>query len=575
MMNKYLLLFILFVTLKAAAQTCPPNIGFEKGDFTGWECYYGTVSRDDGSLSLTHTNSVPTIGRQQIFSKANNPGNDQYGGFPRLCPNGSNYSVQLGNNETPGIAERISYTFVVPANQTDYTIFYNWAAVLQDVASKDDLTHSPDTKKPLFSAQIYDVEANQYITCASFSFNSGASLPGFEASVVPPPKAMPGGIVYYKGWTSSSINLRGYAGKTIRLEFTARCCQPGGHFGYAYLDVSEPCGSSITGNNYCIDQKGTKLYAPGGYSEYNWYNADFSKLLATGNPFTLNPVPPDKTVIGLQMIPYAGLGCPVTMTATINAINAPFNFVLLDSVGQCPDKPTYDLTAAKVTQGSDANLIYTYYTDPDGLNFLPNPSAVTNGTYYIKGANPYGCSNILPIKVIISNPIVKVTNPKPVTYPTPVDLSETFTHDPELTYSYYYDVLLKNPIEDFENMHYTGSYYIKATSKYGCYTVIPVFVFVYPPPPPVVTGSNTFTPNSDGVNDNFSISIKGYGAFKSLKIFNRYGKEVFSSTDITTTWDGTYKGKPVPLGSYYWVFNGTNTYDRSLVHEAGVITLVR
>jgi gliding motility-associated-like protein len=572
-MNKLIFLFMLFFTLKASAQTCPPNIGFENGDFTGWECFNGFVSKSDGSLSLASTGNTPMPGRQQIISKGSS-GVDPFGGFPTLCPNGSNYSVQLGNTETPGIAERISYTFVVPANQTDYTIFYNWAAVLQDVLPGD-TGHSPDDKKPLFSAEIYDVSADQYITCASFSFNSGSSLPGFKASPVPPPNPRPGGIIYYKEWTRSSINLRGYAGKTIRLEFTARCCIPGGHFGYAYLDVSEPCGSAITGNNYCISQNVTQLTAPAGYAQYKWYNSDFTKLLGTGNPFVLNPVPPNKTVIGLEMTPYAGLGCPVTMTATITGVNASFNFLVPDSVGQCPDQPFYDLTASSVTKGSDSNLIYSYYTDPAAENYVPDPSAVGSGTYYIKAVNPYGCSGILPIKVNIGNPIVKITNPKPVTYPAGVDISATFTKDPQLTYTYYYDLLTKNPIPNFNAVHYSGTYYIKATSQYGCSSVMPVTIIVNPPPPPTVSGSTLFSPNGDGINDKFSINIKGYGAFKSLKVFNRYGKEVFSSTDVETAWDGTYQGKPLPFGTYYWVFTGINTFDRSPVHESGAITLVR
>lgn len=571
-MNRYLLLFILLFALKASAQTCPPNIGFENGDFTNWDLSSGYISTA-GVYELVPTGTIPVAGRQAIISKSNK-GIDPYGGFPIVCPNGSNYSIQLGNTDVKpplpeGSASRISYTFVVPANQLDYTIVYNYAIVLQDPSPGGSLHTTP--QKPLFSAEIYDVESNQYITCASFSYNAGSSLPGFTAS----PRSDSKGIVYTKGWTQSSISLRGYGGKTVKLEFTARDCTPGGHFGYAYIDVNEPCGAPITGNNYCLAQQGMTLYAPTGFSKYTWYNDTFTKKLGTGTTLKLNPIPPNGTRIALATVPYAELGCPDTIYTVINAINESFNFVMPDSVGQCPDKPTYDLTAASIKAGSDANLTYTYYTDPDGLNYISDPSAVTSGTYYIKAVNPYGCSGILPITVVISNPLVKGINPAPVTYPAGIDLSTTFVKDPSLTYTYYYDPLAKKPIVNFENIHYTGSYYIKATSKYGCYYISRVYVTVYPPPPPTVAGSNTFSPNGDGVNDTFKIAINGYGAFKALKIFNRYGKEVFSSTDINTTWDGTYLGKPVPIGTYYWLFTGINTYDRSPVHEGGVVTIVR
>lgn len=574
-MNKYLLLtFILLTSLGLHGQNCPPNIGFENGDFTNWELSSGYVA-SDGTFLLTPTGTTPVAGRQQIISKTSNPGVDIYGGFPQLCPNGSNYSIKLGNTDVKppypqGVAERISYTFTVPTNQTDYTIVYNYAIVLQDPGPNSVQHTMPE--KPMFSAEIYDVESNQYITCASFSYNAGSSLPGFTAASGGNQSQ---GIVYTKGWTQSSISLRGYGGKTVRLEFSARDCTPGGHFGYAYIDVNEPCGAAITGNNYCLNEKGMTLYAPTGFSQYNWYNSDFSKLLGTGPTLTLNPVPPDQTKIALATVPYAGLGCPDTIYTVINAINATFNFTVPDSVAMCSAQPTYDLTSGAVTSGSSGNLAYSYYKDPNGLDFLPSPNAVTPGTYYIKAINPSGCSGILPVKVVVNNPIIKINAPTTVTYPTGIDLSSVFVKDTSLTYTYYYDSKATKPIPNFTNVHYTGTYYIKATSKYGCFTITSVNITVNPPPPPIITGPNTFTPNNDGVNDTFNINIKGYGEFGSLKILNRYGKEVFSTTSIETAWDGKYLGEPLPVGTYYWLFTGTNTYDRSPVHAAGSITLLR
>src|SRR5476651_1575481 len=169
-MNKYILLFIAFFTLRATAQNCPPNIGFEEGNFTNWDCSAGTVDQS-GVLHLSPTG--PVYGRHTMYSKTGNPGIDAYGGFSRICPNGSNYSIQLGNSDVPSIAERISYTFTVPANQSDYTIFYNYACVLQDTAPGG--TNHTTEQKPLFSAQIYDVATGQYIACASFSYNAGSA----------------------------------------------------------------------------------------------------------------------------------------------------------------------------------------------------------------------------------------------------------------------------------------------------------------------------------------------------------------------------------------------------------------
>jgi gliding motility-associated-like protein len=570
-MNRILLLVILFFTLKAAAQTCPPNIGFESGTFENWDCSSGTVDQGGG---LHLTSSGPAFGRHTIYQKANNPGVDRYGSFPQLCPNGSNYSIQLGDDETPSIAQRITYTFVVPANQADYTIFYTYAAVLQDVVPEDSQHTTP--QKPMFSAEIYDVATNQYITCASFSYNSGSSLPGFIPSNIPPPKPKPGGIVYYKNWTPASINLRGYGGRTIRLEFTTRCCTPGGHFGYAYIDVNEPCGTAITGNQFCTGEKSLKLYSPAGFYQYYWYNSDFSKLLGTSYTLNINPAPPDLTRYALRIVPYPGLGCPDTIYTTIHAVNSQFTFKIPDSIAICPGAGSVDITKASVTAGSSSNLTYTYYSDADGQNFLAYANAISrSGTYYIKALNSSGCSNILPIKVIISNPIFNPVDPAPVVYPARIDLSATYRVDTSFTYSYYKDALATVPLTNFNNLHYSGIYYIKATSSLGCYTIKAVTVRVNPPPPPTIAGPNTFTPNNDGVNDLFKITILGYGRFKNLQVFNRLGALVFSSTDINTAWDGNFKGKSVPTGTYYWVVNAENTYFRSAISQSGYIAVIR
>ncbi|HEV8081189.1 MAG TPA: T9SS type B sorting domain-containing protein, partial [Chitinophagaceae bacterium] len=46
---------------------------------------------------------------------------------------------------------------------------------------------------------------------------------------------------------------------------------------------------------------------------------------------------------------------------------------------------TADLTAASVTAGSDAGLIFTYFSDAAATTAVTNPKAVVPGTYYIKG----------------------------------------------------------------------------------------------------------------------------------------------------------------------------------------------
>ena len=69
---------------------------------------------------------------------------------------------------------------------------------------------------------------------------------------------------------------------------------------------------------------------------------------------------------------------------------------------------------------------------------------------------------------------------------------------------------------------------------------------------PSIFVPNVFSPNGDGIND--YIEIKGIGV-KSINftIFDRFGNEIFNTTDINLVWDGTYKGEPALVGDYTYV----------------------
>ena len=66
---------------------------------------------------------------------------------------------------------------------------------------------------------------------------------------------------------------------------------------------------------------------------------------------------------------------------------------------------------------------------------------------------------------------------------------------------------------------------------------------------------SAFTPNGDGDNDFFYIGNIEKFPDNNLKIYNRYGKVVFSATNYTNNWDGTYLGNQIPTGTYYYIFS--------------------
>lgn len=70
---------------------------------------------------------------------------------------------------------------------------------------------------------------------------------------------------------------------------------------------------------------------------------------------------------------------------------------------------------------------------------------------------------------------------------------------------------------------------------------------------------NLFSPNGDGLSDVFKISgIEDFPEFK-IQIYDRWGSEVYNYNNNGNTnpiwWDGTFKGKPVPEGVYYYTLD--------------------
>ncbi|MEJ7626936.1 MAG: PKD domain-containing protein [Ferruginibacter sp.] len=97
-------------------------------------------------------------------------------------------------------------------------------------------------------------------------------------------------------------------------------------------------------------------------------------------------------------------------------------------------------------------------------------------------------------------------------------------------------------------------YTITATSKGGCSASDQVFVKVLLGP----KIPNTFTPNNDGRNDTWVIEYLDTYPKNKVQVFTRTGQLIFESRGYKTPWDGTLKGKPLPMDTYYYIIEPEN-----------------
>ncbi|MEM9819519.1 MAG: gliding motility-associated C-terminal domain-containing protein, partial [Bacteroidota bacterium] len=105
------------------------------------------------------------------------------------------------------------------------------------------------------------------------------------------------------------------------------------------------------------------------------------------------------------------------------------------------------------------------------------------------------------------------------------------------------------PTQDYCDDENPDSFTYGICNSFGCDTTT-VYVIVQCDDLVVFTG---FSPNGDGVNDTFK--IQGIEAFPNnrLLIFNRWGNEVYNKEGYLNDWDGTWKNKLLPDGTYFYV----------------------
>ena len=548
-------IFFLFCFNKLSAQ-CPVNLGFESGSFTNWQCFAGMIDARGGA---TTTITGPLSTRHTMYQNSFPQALDPYGKFPVNCPNGSNHSIRLGNDSIDAQIDGVSYTITIPADKNDFSIVYNYAVVFQDPGHQD-------FQQPHFTAKVFDVNANQYIECSSFDFSASASLPGFKKAE----GVATASTIYYKPWSPVSIKLLGYAGKTIKIEFAVTDCTLGAHFGYAYLDINEDCGDLIGGSVVCTGRDETLLIAPYGFKEYTWYNNNFSSVLGRDNTLHLKPLPAAGTRFALEIIPYPGSGCKDTLYTTMRTAPVPFVFTVTDTTGACLPN-TVDISSNQVITGTSTGLNYLFFRDSNLVEYAPTPKQVAeNGTYYIKATNEPGCLDVKPVVVLMdTTPVFTVNEPDPEYYPKTVDITKPVLINGDirgLTWYYWKDATTTMAIPNPKTIGSGGVYYIEARSRFGCSAIKPVQVLIQVASPP-----NIFSPNGDGINDLWEIpSLSSYQQCR-VDVYDRSGRMVFRSTGYDKPWDGTINGKPLPVGTYYYIVKVSD----KLVSLSGSVTILR
>jgi gliding motility-associated-like protein len=239
----------------------------------------------------------------------------------------------------------------------------------------------------------------------------------------------------------------------------------------------------------------------------------------------------------------------------------------------------------------DAGLNYKE-NNPVGRDFI-NEDGITQFEYeYRKGNVRYNSLGIHAIKLLAefekgSDPCIDESGPKVYNYnfeitepqftvPDTVEIlaggtaningSSTYGN---LTYRWspafgLSDASIVNPEVTAET---TTQYAVTAYSALGCSITKNVLVKVVD----AFKIPNTFSPNGDGINDVWNLKLLNTYENSLVEIFNRYGQIVYSTIGYRIPFDGLFEGKPLPVGTYYYVISPRNG-KKSI---SGSLTIIR
>ncbi len=120
------------------------------------------------------------------------------------------------------------------------------------------------------------------------------------------------------------------------------------------------------------------------------------------------------------------------------------------------------------------------------------------------------------------------------------------------------EFLTRNEAQHKYNFQQPGNYRasLEMTNSHGCSCQSEDFDISVSESMLVVP--NVFTPNGDGVHDEFRVVYRSLKEFDCW-IYNRWGHLVYKWDDPAKGWDGTIHGRPAAAGAYYYVIRALGT----------------
>ena len=224
---------------------------------------------------------------------------------------------------------------------------------------------------------------------------------------------------------------------------------------------------------------------------------------------------------------------------------------------------------------SVANATYAW-SPANGLSSttIANPIATVNSnTTFTVTATLGTCSKTATVTVGIKpNPVVNAGPDKTIVAGASTQLNGSASNVVSIAWTPAASLTGANTLTPVAQPATTTTYTMTVVNSDNCTSTDDAVVTVIPY---CVKPANAFTPNGDGIHDRWVVT-DGNACTNQImvKVFNRYGHVVFEDNNYQNDWDGKYKGKPVPDGTYYYVIQYRLISGR-IVPAKGDVTILR
>jgi gliding motility-associated-like protein len=322
----------------------------------------------------------------------------------------------------------------------------------------------------------------------------------------------------------------------------------------------------------------SNINAGGSAPQYQWFVNDVAIAGQTGSTLTYSPNQGD--IITCKLI--SNLPCVANQDAISNPIS-----IIID----CP-QPTIGYTPSLFCKGQ-VSEVAPLFTPPGGsfsiadtrASIDPNTgsiflNATDTGTYLVVYTLPKTAScpsvSAQDTVTIILVPDIHIVLDN---YGATLCQNETITLRVDSIRGFTYQWLPKTDFPGIDNQpivqgRATGAGIISVLVSNGVTCNASDTISIDPVVCCTVMIPNAFSPNSDGLNDVFSINSGTTQNIRQFSIYNRFGQKVFYTASQDKSWDGTFHGKPCDQGDYFYYLDYQCANGQEFIKK-GSVSLIR